>query len=285
MNALELENVSKRYPGFEMQDLNLTVPAGHIMGLLGRNGAGKTTLFKLINNYVLPERGSIRVYGHDLHEAEAQAKSHMAYVADTPALPKDRRVKDFGMINAAIYPQWSSEKFTTLLDRFGLDTRKRISSLSKGESVKCYIASKLAQNADLLLLDEPTAGLDPVVRHEVMDILQQEMLNETRSILYATHITSDLENISDYITIMDAGSILTTISQADLDTSWRILKGDLSKVENLPGQIRAASASRHTNSLLIDNYPSISNELPQQIMVERPSLEEILIHLTAEETP
>ncbi|NQV16689.1 ABC transporter ATP-binding protein [bacterium] len=280
MNALEIRDLNKRFPKFHLQDINISLPQGFAMGLVGRNGAGKTTLFKIIMNHLFNDSGSIQINGLHHRRDEALAKSQIAYVADAPAFSAELSLQTLKNAFATVYKTWDEQKFQTMVAKFQLNLRSNYKSLSKGMKTKFYLALSLCHDAQLLLLDEPTAGLDPVVRREVLDLLRQELQDEKKAVLISTHVTSDLEGIADYLTIIDNGRILMSESRETISDTWRLIKLDkiapqISSDSSIEGQSKTAFGY----SLLTSNYPAIRSLIPQDTVIERPNYEDIMIHM------
>ncbi len=280
MDALNIKNLSKTFRSFKLEDINLSLPQGYIMGLVGRNGAGKTTLFKTIMNHLLKDDGSIKIYGNDHQHEEAKAKSMIAYVSDLPNLPPDMSLHVLRSSFATVYPEWDEAKYKNLCQRFSLNSKSKYGSLSRGMQTKFNIALALSHNASLILLDEPTAGLDPIVRREVLDLLREELQDETKAVLLSTHITSDLDGIADYLTIIDGGRILMSENREVISDEWRVLK-----LEELPdgfaqsSVVKGISKTAWGYSVLVSNMQTIRGELPQDLVSDRPNFEDIMYHL------
>lgn len=280
MNILQVKGLKKTYTSFEIDGLNLTLPQGFIMGLVGRNGSGKTTLFKSIMNLIRLDGGTIQVMGHDSRTEEKLAKSHIAYVADTPTYPQDTTLIRLAEIAEAVYPAWEQAKFINLCTDLQLDIHTRFGAQSKGNQSKFDLIMALSQNASLILLDEPSAGLDPVSRQDILALLRSEMISGDRSVLYATHLTSDLDGIADYLTILEAGKIILTVSKDELDSSWRLIK--LSSLpEALAGSphILATLDQAWGVSMVTRDYETMSPNLPADAVIEHLKYGDLLIHL------
>ena len=192
MNTLEVAGLCKTYPAFRLQDISFSVEPGAIMGFIGRNGAGKSTTLKAMLNLVHPDSGTVRMFGMDFYENELACKQALGVVlggVDFYANKKARTVTD---VTRRFYPQWEEEKYRHYLKLFELDEEKKISQLSAGMRVKYMLALALSHNAKLLILDEPTSGLDPVSRDELTALFRGVVADGERSILFSTHITSDL---------------------------------------------------------------------------------------------
>lgn len=207
---MEINNLGKRYDDFELSGVSLAVEPGCVVGFIGSNGAGKTTTIKAVLGIIAADAGTVRLFGQPVTcgSAEMDAiKSRIGIVLDTCAFPDTCRVCDVGAIGRAAYREWDAAQFAALCDRFNLAPKKKVSELSRGMGMKLTLAFALSHNPELLVLDEATAGLDPIARDEVLDLLRDFMAEGDRGILMSTHITSDLEKIADEVVCVDAGSI------------------------------------------------------------------------------
>ena len=201
-NALELSHVSKRYGagGFALEDVSLTLPMGSIMGLVGANGAGKSTTIGCMLGTLRPDAGTVRVFGQAMQDSSTALRADIGVVYDGDNFPGYLTAAQLGRIFADTYARWDAALFDTYLARFHLDRRQRISRYSKGMTMALAISAALAHHPKLLVLDEATSGLDPLVREDVLDLLLDFVTCEDHAILLSSHITSDLDKISDEIT-------------------------------------------------------------------------------------
>ena len=206
-NALEIIGLRKSRGNFSV-DVSFNLPKGFIMGFVGKNGAGKTTTIKAILNMINKDAGEIKIFGKDnvLHESEVKQK--IGVVMDSAFFEENWKLTQVGQILKPFYTNWCDNRFKELLQKFSLDANKKVKELSRGMKMKIMIAAALAHDPDLLILDEPTSGLDAVARDELMEILQSFIGDKDKSILFSTHITSDLEKIADYITFINDGKII-----------------------------------------------------------------------------
>ena len=207
-NILEVKNLNKRYKEFELKNINLSLPHGMIMGLIGENGAGKTTTIKSILNLIRIDSGEIKIFGLDLGKDEKEIKENVGVVLDDSFLSEYLTGKDINKIMKKIYKNWDEELFFKYLKEFNLPIDKISKEFSSGMKMKLKIAVALSHKPKLLILDEPTSGLDPVARNEILDIFQDFIENGENSILVSSHITSDLEHVADYITFINNGEIV-----------------------------------------------------------------------------
>mgnify|MGYP000870738631 FL=1 len=223
-NILITENLSKKYEGFTLDEVSFQLPKGCIMGLVGENGAGKTTIIKLILNLIKKNSGSVQVFGLDNIENDPKIKNRIGVVLDESNFHDNLRPTDISIIMNNIYDNWDKGLFARYLDRFKLPKDKRVKDYSKGMKMKLSISVALSHDPELLILDEPTGGLDPVVRSEILDIFLDFIQNEEKAILFSTHITSDLDKIADYITFIHNGSIIFSESREELVDNYGIIK-------------------------------------------------------------
>ena len=223
-NILEVKNLSKKYIGFELKDINFNLPKGMIMGFIGENGAGKTTTIKAILDIIQNYKGNIKIFGLDNRKDEAKIKEDIGIVLDDMFFPEVLTANDINSILKDTYKNWDSKLYYKYLKDFGLPNNKPIKTLSKGMRKKLEIATALSHHPKLLILDEPTSGLDPIARNEVIDIFQDFIQNEECSILLSSHITTDLEHIADYITFINKGEILLSKTCNELLEKYGIVK-------------------------------------------------------------
>lgn len=205
MNAIETTNLSKHYRSFTLDKINLTLPSGCIMGLVGENGAGKTTTIKLLLKMIRKDSGEIKLLGQDY---TACSMEDIGVVTEENGFPKSLNASEMNKIFKNIYKNWDKEIYFGYLRQFEIPLDKKIKTFSKGMKMKLYIATALAHDAKLLILDEATSGLDPVVRNEILDIFNEFTRDEEHSVLISSHIVSDLEKICDYIAFMHKGKLI-----------------------------------------------------------------------------
>ncbi len=208
MNAIEIKNLCKKYKGFELENINLTLPSGCIMGLVGENGAGKSTTIRLIMDIISRDSGSITILGRDNKDDFHITKQDIGVVLDKVGIYDSFNAKDVCKIMRNAYTNWSDETFYSYLEKFDIVPKKKFKDLSKGMQMKLGIAIALSHNAKLLILDEATSGLDPVIRDELLNILSEFTRDEDHSVLISSHITSDLEKICDYFAFLRKGRLV-----------------------------------------------------------------------------
>lgn len=236
MSILSVKNLSKGYGDFNLDNISFEVPKGSIMGIIGENGAGKTTTIKLILNLIKKDGGSIKVFGKDNIQEEKKIKQDIGVVLDESNFHDDLKPNEISIIMDNIYDKWDKNRFLNYLKEFKLPYDKKVKEFSKGMKMKLSIAAALSHNPKLLILDEPTGGLDPIVRSEILDIFLDYIQDEERSIIFSTHITSDLDKIADYITFIHKGKIVFSKSGDELINSYGILKcgtDDFNKIDKM----------------------------------------------------
>ena len=224
MNNIEVKNVSKKYDGFLLDNISFDVPAGAIVGLIGENGAGKTTTIKAILNIIKAD-GTVKIFNKDVKQNEKEIKQNLGVVLDDSFLSTYLTPKYINSVMKEFYNDWNEDKYYELLKQFGLPKDKLIKDFSSGMQMKLKIATAISHSPKLLILDEPTSGLDPVVRSEILDIFRKYIEeDETRSILLSSHITTDLEHISDYIVFIDKGKIILNVPTWELLEDYGVVK-------------------------------------------------------------
>ena len=212
---LQVDHLSKQYPGFTLQDISFSVKPGRIMGLIGKNGAGKSTTLKSILNMVRPESGTVTMLGKDFYANEKECKQDIGVVFGGIDFYPLKKLSAITAVTRRFYKDWDQERYNDYLRQFSLDEDKQFRSLSNGMKVKYLLALALSHHAKLYLLDEPTSGLDPVSRDEILHIFTRIVKDGKRSVLFSTHITSDLDRCADDITYIQNGKVLQS---ADKDT-------------------------------------------------------------------
>ena len=232
-NAIEIKGLTKHFPGFALEGLNLTLPSGCILGLIGENGAGKSTTIKLLLGMLTPDAGSASVLGADIGGDLRPVKEEIGVVLDEPGLPHMLKAGQIDKIMGRIYQNWSSGDFAALLRRLDLPEDKPYGDFSRGMKMKMGLAIALAHKPRLLLLDEATSGLDPVVRDDVTDLLLDFTRDEGHSILLSSHIVSDLEKVCDYIAFLHKGKLMLMEEKDALTNEYGVLQCSLTEAEQI----------------------------------------------------
>ena len=274
---LEIKNLTKEYDDFKLDNISFNLDKGYIMGFIGENGAGKTTTIKLIMNLLNKDSGEIKVFDKDNIKYEREIKERIGFVYDECFYYENLSIKDNEKIISGFYKKWSYEKFDSYLKKFNLNKKQKVKGLSKGMKMKFAIALALSHNAEFLILDEPASGLDPVMRRNILDVLQEVMEDEKVGILISSHIISDLEKIADYITYIQKGKIVFSKATNDLMEEYKIIKGSLDLLSNLDKKnIYGLRETSYGFEGLMKGI-CIDKTVKQKLIIEKPSLEEIML--------
>ena len=276
-NCIEIKGLCKSYGDFSLNNINLTLPGGSILGLIGENGAGKTTTIKCILNLIRRDAGEITVLGHDNIREEKLAKQDIGLVLDECFFHDTLRPLDVGRVLAPAYKNWDSDLFRSYLDKFGLPEKKLIKEFSRGMKMKLSLSAALAHHPKLLILDEATAGLDPVIRDEILDEFLGFIQDEDHAILMSSHITSDLEKVADYIAYIHQGEVvLSDAKDAILDSYGRVgcTAAQLEAIDRAD-VLRVRKGSFGCEALVKDRA-AFARKYPM-LLVERTTLEDIML--------
>lgn len=276
-NILEIKNLCKKYDGFELKNINIELPKGMIMGLIGENGAGKTTTIRAILNLLNNTSGEIKIFGLDNKEYEKQIKEDIGVVLDDSFFSDNMNPKDINKIMRNIYNNWDESAYIKYLDDFKLPSNQNIKEYSSGMKMKLKLAVALSHKAKLLILDEPTSGLDPIARNEILDVFQEFIQDENNSILVSSHITSDLEHIADYITFISNGKVVLNKSRDELLDNYGIVKCSEEQFNEIDKKDYINYKKRkYEYELLIDNRMEFKRKYDIQI-IDKPNLENIML--------
>ncbi len=282
--SVHFEAVSKRYPHFNLDSINLTLPTGTIMGFIGANGAGKSTTIRILMGLVHQDSGAVRVLGHAMPSEQAAAKLDIGFVSEDMRLYGSATLAWHMALVQSIYPKWDQPYAESLLQRFDLKPQQKIKGISHGQRVKAALLLALARRPRLLVLDEPTTGLDPVARHEVLGELMAVLADEDRTILFSSHNTLDVEQISDQITFIDRGRIIASDNKERFLDQWRRLRLVLpadAPVPRIPGVVEVGGSGRLpvlTTNRFEPAMVSVCKELGATVQgVDNMTLEEIFM--------
>ena len=277
MNAIELSHINKSFGDFAIRDLNLAVPSGTICGLVGENGAGKSTTIRLLMGALRPDAGAARVLGADVSSPEfLQVKEDVGVVLDEAYFPESLNAVQVGKIMAAPYRRWDQAAYDGCLKRFDLPGNKQFKDFSRGMRMKLAIAVALSHQPKLLVLDEATAGLDPIVRDEVLDIFNEFTREEDHSILISSHILSDLEKLCDYIAFIHQGNLLFCEEKDRLLEEYGIFTDSAEQLECL---LPEAIVAREPNGYGGVRALIRRDLAPAGFQLEKPSVEDIVLFL------
>lgn len=284
-NVIEIQQLTKSYPHFKLNNISLVVPKGMIMGLIGENGAGKTTLIKAILNIIKPDNGVITIFNKDNIQYEKQAKEEIGVVLDDAFFADTLKVKDIVKIVKNLYQNWDQTTFRSYLKQFNLPDDQVVKTFSKGMKKKLEIAVALSHHPKLLILDEPTSGLDPIARNEILDILRDFIQDEEHAILLSSHITSDLEHIADYITFINDGRLLFTTTQDDLLNNYGLIKcSEREFTQIAKNDYVTFKRNLYNYELLTTDKTSLSVKYPN-LIIDRPTIEDIMLLYIKGERP
>lgn len=276
MNSIEIKNLTKRYKTFTLDNISLSIPKGYIMGFVGENGAGKTTTIKTMLNIAKRDEGQISILGQDIDKDEISIKSKIGYVSGNLFYPK-KTLKEVTKYYKSFYDEWDEGLYLDYLNKFNLDSSKRIDELSKGMQLKYQITLALSHHAELLILDEPTSGLDPVARDNLLELFQTIIENEEATIFFSTHITSDLEKCADYVTFIKDGRIIESCSKDDLIDKYRLVNGTEKELIEVKERLIAFKTNSFGFNGLIKTIDLKENDT---FKVGQPSLDDIMIYNT-----
>ena len=276
MNILQVENLSKTYPTFKLDNVSFSLEKGYIMGFIGRNGAGKTTTLKSMLKFVHPESGNVSINGFDIEKDEFAVKNSIGFVSGLDGFYNSKKIKQVTDITKKFFSNWSDETYKNLLEKFNLDENKFIKNLSAGMKVKYQLAIAMSHDARLLILDEPTSGLDPVSRDELVILFQDYVADGEHSILFSTHVISDLEKCADYITYIKKGKILDSCDVVSFKDKYLLVNG---KKEDLTDELKSKLIGLHEHNFGFEGMILKSDkDLFAKCEITQPSMEEIMVH-------
>ena len=276
-NAIEIRDLTKKYDGFTLDSISFDVPRGSIMGFIGQNGAGKTTTINSILNIISWDSGEIKLLGKEMPEGEYEVKEQISAIFDMLPFNDDLSAKQLSRIMRGIWKEWDDDRFAEYLDRFQLPYKKRFGEFSKGMKMKLQIAAGLSHNARLLIMDEATTGLDPVVRNEILDIFLEYLQDENNSILMSSHITSDIEKIADMVTFIDRGRILLAGIKDEILDSHGVVKCSKRDFKDFEREdyISARVSDFGAEILVSDRYAA--SRKYSGAVIDKTTLEEIML--------
>lgn len=275
MNAIEIKNLCKSYAGFSLDNLNLTLPSGCIMGLIGENGAGKSTTIKLILNMIKRDSGTITLFGQDNADNRRLNKEDIGVVLDEVGITGCLNAKQVGKVMSYSFRNWQPEAYAEYLRKLDIPTDKVFREYSRGMKMKLGIAVALSHKAKLLILDEPTSGLDPVVRDEVIDIFYDFTRDENHSILISSHIVSDLEKLCDYIAFLHNGKLLLCEEKDVLTEQYGIIHGTAEEIKAISvGAVIGQKETSYGTEAIVKR-----SAIPYNTVVSQISIEELFVFM------
>lgn len=279
-NVVKLTNVTKNFKDFSVKNIDLQVKQGFVTGFIGANGAGKSTTLKMMMNLLKPDAGEVKLFGLDYTKHEKAIKERIGFVYDGNIYFEGLNLKDIKRIVAPAYKQWDDTLFYQYVEQFELPLNKAIKTFSKGMQMKASLAIALSHHAELIIMDEPTAGLDPIFRRELLDLLQKLMVDGNRTIFFSTHITTDLDRIADYIALIQKGKLVFNKSIHDVAEDYALVKGGLDLLDR---DTEKAFVHIHRASTgfeaLTDNIKEVKHTFKDTVVIERASLEDIMYYL------
>ncbi|MCT4542643.1 MAG: ABC transporter ATP-binding protein [Vallitalea sp.] len=277
MDALRIKNLKKEYKGFCLKNINLTLPKGYILGYIGQNGAGKTTTLKLIMEEIKCDAGEVTVFGNKYNDDEIKFKNNIGYIADECYFPNSLTLKDLTKSLKEFYSSFDEHKFESYLEKWGLLKCKSVKELSKGMKTKLMFASVFSRDTKLLLLDEATSALDPVIRDEILQLLQEYISDGEKSVLFSTHIMSDLEKIADYIYFIDKGETILNDTKDNILENYLLLKGGNS---DFTTTVKDKLIGYKNSSVGFEGLIRLNDKkyIDNGLLIETPSIDDIIIY-------
>ncbi len=276
-NILEIKNLNKKYDNFSLKNINIELPKGMIMGLIGENGAGKSTTIKAILNTIKRDSGEIKIFGKDNKKSEKEIKEDIGVVFDDSFLSEYLSPLDINKIMKNVYKNWDQDLFFKYIEDFKLPKNKASKDYSSGMKMKLKIATCLSHHPKLLILDEPTSGLDPVARAEILDIFQDFIQDENKGIFVSSHITSDLEHIADYITFISNGEIIFTKTRDELLENCGIVKCSEDEFKNIKSEDYIKyKRNKYEYDVLVENKYEFKKKYEINI-IDKPSIDDIMV--------
>lgn len=279
MELLSVRGLCKAYPDFALDHVSFSLESGYIMGFIGRNGAGKTTTLKSMLGLVHPDGGAVEMFGMDFRENEPACRRQLGIVLGDARYYASRRLRDVAAVTARFYDDWDDALYRQNMKRFALDETKRVRELSTGMWVKFTLALALSHGARLFVMDEPTSGLDPVSRDELMDIFRETVADGERSILFSTHIISDLEKCADLITYIHDGKILTSTDRDTFTDAYRKVTGGR---DELTDAVRESAIGLRGQSFGFEAMMKTEDAFASGLAVEPIGMEDIMVHIERE---
>jgi len=279
-NAIEIRSLCKHYKGFSLDDLNLDLPYGCVLGLVGENGAGKSTTIRLIMDTLERDGGTVSVLGTDNRSKEfLDLKEDIGVVLDETFVPEVINARQMGKIMAGTYKNWDQAVYDGWIRRFELPLDKKFKDYSRGMTMKLGIAAALSHGAKLLLLDEATGGLDPMVREELLEVFADFAAQDGHAVLLSSHIVSDLERICDYIAFLHKGRLVLCEEKDVLLEKYGILKCSKEQLQNIPaGAVHGVRIGNYGAEALVER-----EAMPRGAVIDRPTLEDIILYMSKEE--
>lgn len=276
-NILEVKGLNKSYQNFSLQDVSFSLPEGCITGFIGINGAGKTSTLKSILGLTTKISGNIHLFGMDMATNEKEIKERIGIVLDDGGFYDELNLSEMKNIVASAYKSWDEKEYRTYLERFSLNPKQKINTLSKGMRMKYALALALSHKAELLIMDEPTSGLDPLIRSQLLDILKEFMDNGGHGVFFSTHITSDLDKIADMLIMINNGQIIFQEEKDTLLEEYRIVKGDIKDLHIDTEKLLMNIDRTIWGFTAITKYADKVKKIMPDSIIERPTIEDIML--------
>jgi ABC-2 type transport system ATP-binding protein len=287
-NILEIKNLTKTYKGFTLDNINLTLSPGSILGIIGPNGAGKTTTLKILMGITRANSGTVSIFGMNHKNNSMPIKNKIGYVGEDQFFYENKTVSWTSQFVQKFYDHWDTNLFQSLLTDFEISRSKKIRELSKGMRVKLGMAIALSHNPDLLILDEPTAGLDPIIRRELLDILHDIPGDKNKSVIISSHITDDIARIADFVLFIVEGKIVLAEEKDELFSHWKRIHYKKGTIDSeIMKTLTNCEEHMFGSSGITDNYPGIKGKLAEglskeNVKIENVTLDDILISFVKE---
>ncbi|CEH34539.1 ABC transporter ATP-binding protein [Romboutsia lituseburensis] len=281
MSAIEISNVTKTLNEFELNIENLNIEKGFITGFIGPNGSGKTTTIKLILNMIFKDSGSIKIFGKEYKSDDIDIKQMIGYVGDVSGYIPESKLKDIKKGISVFYKNWDEKVYQKYVEKFKLNENKRYKDLSKGQQKKFELVMALSHHPKIIIMDEPTANLDPLVRNEFLEILQEHIEKEEATVFYSTHITSDLDKVSDYLVFIYNGKIIFKGERDIILDNHRIIRGNKNLIDNdTKKELVSFKENQFGFEGLTSNVKSAYEVFGEEVVYDKANLEDILMYYT-----
>ncbi|GEP84665.1 ABC transporter ATP-binding protein [Staphylococcus piscifermentans] len=279
-NAIDVKHLTYQTSNFELSDISFHVPKGYVTGFIGSNGAGKTTLIRLIMNLLSPDSGTIHMLGAKMPNFEKEIKEKIGFIYSELYLNEKWNITKCEKIFSLMYSTWDKALFEKYIAKFQLPLNKKIKTFSTGMKMKLSFAIAFSHHAELYILDEPTAGLDPVTRNEVLEIIQDELINEKKSVFFSTHIISDIEKIADHLVYLKNGEIIFDEQKHILLNKYQVIRGNIEDLdEELMSYIINLKIKQTGYEGLTREAEAFKELFGNRVVIKQPSIEELMVNI------
>lgn len=280
MNVIEVKDMSFQSSAFSINNLSFSIPQGFVTGFIGANGAGKTTIIRMIMDIIEPKQGHISIFGEKIANKPKWIKNKIGFVYSEVYFNQQWTAKKLEKMVSPFYTDWDSQAFKNYLEKFNLPFDEKIKHFSTGMKMKLSLALALSHHAELFILDEPTAGLDPIVRNEVLEILQSELLDEHKTLFISTHIISDLEKIADYLVHIKDGEVIMQGFRHQLQEQYSIVQGDNQDLDEELNRLFLYKEVKSTGFVGFTKQAQVFKELfGKKVNIKQPTIEELMIYI------